>query len=258
MTPARFRSACLGALLLLLAVPDPAGAATLGCGAAPELLQADGLPLPATARAVREGRLRILAIGSASVFGPGTSGPDAAWPARLEALLGQRLPGLAIEVTVRGGRGVTAQEVARLLPAELAALRPNLVLWQAGTVEAVRGLELDRLTEALKEGAERVQAAGADLVLLDQQFSRFLRANTNIDLYRDAIRLAAAAHGVPVLRRYELMRFWAETDRIDLERAPREMRTVVADRLNACLAEAVAGLVLDGIAEARGRASARP
>jgi hypothetical protein len=262
LAPLRF-----GPLLLLAALAQAAAATTstqgasdttLGCGAPAELQETDGIALPATARAVQEGRLRILVIGSASVFGPGTSGPQAAWPARMEAILARRFPGLAVEVVVRGGRGLMAQETATLLAAELPALRPHLVLWQSGTVEAVRAIEPDRMRDALNEGVARTLAAGADLVLLDQQFSRFLRANTNIDVYRDAIRLVATAHGVPVLRRYELMRFWAETDRVDLERAPREMRVVVADRLNACLGGAVAALVLDGIAEAKGKVSARP
>ena len=250
------------AMLLLAGLAGPgrpqAVDTTQSCGAPAELLEAGGVALPATARAVQEGKLRILVIGSASVFGPGSSGPQAAWPARMEALLARRFPGLATTVEVRGGRGLLAAETAGLLIAELPVLRPHLVLWQSGTVEAVRAIEPERLTDPLNEGAARVAATGADLVLLDQQFSRFLRANTNIDLYREAIRLVAAAHGVPVLRRYELMHFWAETDRVDLERAPREMRVVVADRLNACLGGAVAALIVDGIAEARGKVSARP
>ncbi len=256
---AALRIAGLACALLTLPVAPPARAAdpSLACGAPADLLQA-AIPLPATARAVQEGRLRVLVIGSASVFGPGTSGPEAAWPQRMQVLLARRFPGLEVQVTVRGGRGLMANETGGLLAGELVAMKPHLVLWQAGTVEAVRGVEPERMTEALNEGAAKVQAMGADLLLLDQQFSRFIRANSNIDVYREAIRLVAAAHGVPVLRRYEIMRFWAETDRVDLERAPRELRVVVADRLNACLAGAVTALLLDGIAEARGKATARP
>jgi hypothetical protein len=248
---------CLALLCLAAGQPARAANPALACGAPADLLEA-GAPLPATAQATQQGQLRILVIGSASVFGPGTSGPDAAWPQRLRGLLARHIPGLDVQVTVRGGRGLVAAETGGLLAVELPALRPSLVLWQVGTVETVRGIEPDRMTEALDEGIVKVLASGADLVLLDQQFSRFLRANTNIDVYREAIRLVAAAHGTPLLRRYELMRFWAETDRVDLERAPREMRVVVADRLNACLAGAVAALLLEGIAEAKAGAPARP
>lgn len=260
--------ALLGAALL---APGPAAAQAAGeaavpaaearaCGAPPEMVEESAAPLPATARALREGKLVVLVAGSASVFGAGTSGPAQAWPERMQAALARRHPAATVEVTVRGGRGLTAAESAGLIAAELPRLHPALVIWQTGTVDAVRGLETDQLSETLSATAAKVAAAGADLVLMDQQFSRFLRANTNIDAYRDAIRLVAAAHGAPLLRRYDLMRFWAETDRVDLERAPREMRAVVADRLNACLADALALLLRHGIAEARGKTAgaARP
>lgn len=245
------------ALVLLAALAAPAAAARTAdsaCGAPAELVESNA-PLPATAQALDKGRLRILVVGSASVLGPGTSGPAAAWPERLHVLLERRHPGVAVEVTVRGGRGLTAEETSALIAAELAQAPAQLVLWQTGTVEAVRGLDLDHLTETLDTGIEKAMASGADVVLLDPQFSRFLRANANVEPYRDAMRLVAAAHGIPMLRRYELMRFWAETDRVDLERAPREMRMVVADRLNLCIAEAMAALIRSGVAEARDRAA---
>ena len=91
-------------------------------------------------------------------------------------------------------------------------------------------------------GAERradtLKAAGADAVLIDPQFSRFLRANANVDPYLDALRLVAAAHQVPLLRRWDLMRYWVETEQVDVERAPKPDRVAATDRLNDCLAQA--------------------
>jgi hypothetical protein len=235
-------------LLGLLLAPGPARAAEVACGAPPELLEA-GAALPAAARAASAGNLRILVVGAASVSGPGTSGPAAAWPARLKALIREHLPKLELEMVVRGARGLTTAETA---------VPYDLVLWQTGTLEAARGLDLDGMVSALDTGLSRANSAGTDVVLMDQQFSRFLRANANVDAYRDALRLVAAAHGVPVLRRWDLMYHWAETDVIDLERAPREGRTALTDKLNDCLAQAMQALVHDGMAEARGRLEPRP
>jgi hypothetical protein len=237
----------LGALLVPAArAEEPA------CGAPSDLLEADA-PLPATARAVTGGSLRILVVGGASVLGPGTSGPSAAWPARLGALLEARRPGLKLEMVVRGRRGLTTAEAEALLAEEMARAPAQLVLWATGTVNAVRGLEVDEMVEALNTGLDALKAAGADAVLLDPQFSRFLRANANIEPYRDALRLVAAAHQVPLLRRWDLMRYWAETDRVDVERTPKADRVAATDRLNDCLAQAVAALLRNGVAEARGR-----
>ncbi|MCO6416621.1 SGNH/GDSL hydrolase family protein [Siccirubricoccus sp. KC 17139] len=237
-------------LLVLCLAPRGLEAQAPACGAPAELLE-PGVPLPAVARAAAAGRLRVLVVGSASVLGPGTSGPEAAWPARLEAMLAARRPGIQIEFVVRGRRAATAQDSAALLKEELAKQPYDLVLWQTGTVEAARGLEVEEMVETLHAGLEQVHAAGGDAVLVDPQFSRFLRTNSNVDAYREAIRLVAAAHAVPLFRRYEVMRHWADAEEVDLERAPREARVAMADKLNDCLAKALVVLLRKAVAEAR-------
>jgi hypothetical protein len=245
-------------LAALLATPPapllvpPAWAQARTCVAPAELVEA-GAPLPATLRAVAAKSLRILVIGGVSVLGAGTSGPDAAWPARLQALLTARRPDVAFEVVVRGRRGINTAEAAALLAEEMARAPAQLVLWATGTVSAVRGLEVDEMVAALNAGLEELKAAGADAVLIDPQFSRFLRANANIDPYLDALRLVAAAHQVPLLRRWDLMRYWVETEQVDVERAPKADRVAATDRLNDCLAQSIAALLRDGAAEARGK-----
>ena len=63
----------------------------------------------------------------------------------------------------------------------------QLVMWQTGTVEAVRGLRPDGCWMCCT-GAERVRDAGGDVVLIDPQFSRFLRANTDLDAYEEVMQ----------------------------------------------------------------------
>jgi lysophospholipase L1-like esterase len=203
------------------------------------------------ARALQQGRLVVLALGSGSVTGPGASGPEAAWPARLQALLQQRFPGRTIEVAVRGGRGVTVNDHLALLRESLASDMPALVLWQAGTVEAVRGMDPDEMAEALRQGIERIRRRNADVVVVDQQYSRFLRANTNIEPYREKLRLTAAAAGAALFPRYDLMQHWVETGAVDLERTARPDRAAAVDKLNDCIARALAELISRGVSEAR-------
>jgi hypothetical protein len=240
--------------LALLAAPAAVPGARAGdvpaCGAPPELLEA-GAPLPATARAVAAGRLRIVVVGSASVLGPGTSGPAAGWPARLEALLAAKYPGVTIEMVVRGAPGVTATDSMAMVREELRRAPTHLVLWQTGAVETARNLDLDELAATLDMGLRRITTAGADAVLIDPQFSRVLRANANVEPYLEAMRLAAAANNAPLVRRYDLMHAWAEADTVDLERAARPAKTAVADRLNDCLAQAIAAVLANGIEEGK-------
>ncbi len=251
MTPPRRAIVLISLLALTLATGEARAAddATAACGAPPELLE-PGAPLPAIARAVAAGDLRILVAGSASVLGPGTSGPAAAWPARLEALLAARYPGLKVDTVVRGAPGLAAGDSIAIILEELRRAPAPLVLWQTGTVEAARNLDLDELAAALDAGLRQIGAAGADAVLIDPQFSRFLRSNANVEPYRGAMQLGAAAHNAPLVRRYDLMHAWAEAEKVDLERAPRSARVATADRLNDCLAQAIAELLVRGIEEA--------
>jgi hypothetical protein len=254
--------AAIGCAGLLLALAGPVGdriaAAAASppqdapaCGAAPELLRA-GQPLGGAASGVAIGRLRILAVGSASVHGPGTSGAAAAWPARLEALLRERLPGVRVEVEARGGRGlIAADQWALVAEALQRGPRPDLVIWQAGATEAARSLPVASLTEGLLPGLDRLRTLGVDTVVMDLQFSRFLRAHTDIHAYREALAMSAAGAEAPLFPRYELMRAWAEAGQVDLERIPRDQRVAAVDRLNDCVARALAEFLLDGIQVAR-------
>jgi hypothetical protein len=231
---------------LMLPGAAPARAEPPGCGAPPEALEA--APLAGTFAAIARGELRILVVGSA-VTGGATS-EEAAWPLRLQATLRARLAPVSVGVTTRGARGTTAADHARTIAAEAPRLRPHLIIWQLGTVEAARGLPVEEMGEAVLDAAAQLHAARGeltDLVLMDMQFSRFLRANAHVEVYRDRLRVAAAAsEGAQLFSRWAIMKHWAETDRLDLERAPREQRAVVTDEMNDCLGRALAAFILEG------------
>lgn len=242
----------LGAALIGLAMTGTARADGPACGAPMESLSA--LPLPGTATALARNNLRVMVVGSASTQGGGTSGPAATWPERFGVLLRARLPAATIELRTFGARGSIAAEHSRLMAEHGPGLRPHLVIWQLGTVEAARGLSADEMGEVVKDTAARIRAARGertDVVLMDPQFSRFLRANADVDAYRDKMRVAGAASGAQLFSRWAIMRHWSETERLDLERAPREARARVADELHDCIARALVEFVLDGVRAAR-------
>lgn len=246
------RALALGLLLLLggLLPSGPVRAGAPGCAATPETLE-EARPLQAAARALELGRLRILVVGSASVLQATASEARTDWPARLEAALVRRYPQGQVTVLVRGARGAS---VSDNLPRLLDALReetPALVLWQAGTVELASGMDPHEMTEVMREGLEAVRRSGADLIVMDQQYSRFLRANANVEPYREKLRLLAASAGGAIFPRYQLMQHWVEAGVLDLERTARGERAAALERLNACLGAAVAEMVVRGLTEAR-------
>lgn len=239
----------LATLLLLLFVTHAGVAAPLdaeGCGIAPVFVT-PSKPLGALKAAIAARRtIGILAIGSGATAGGGSIQAGNAYPNRMLEVLKAALPHSDVSVAVRGGRGMTAVEMLPLVEAELKQALPVVVLWQTGTVEAIKAMRLDRMHNALRTGLEAIRAAGADLVVIDPQFTRALRANTDLEPYEAELQQVGTLPAAHLFRRFELTRGWALEGRIDPERAPKETREAVLNRLSACEGEALARFLLNG------------
>ena len=88
-------------------------------------------------------RLDITVVGSRSSALSGPDGARFAYPAQLEIALKERLPGNEIKVTAHVPSGQTTADMAAGLAKILSEDHPALVIWQAGTVDALRGVEPD-------------------------------------------------------------------------------------------------------------------
>src|SRR5882724_505 len=116
-------------------------------------------------------RLRIAVVGTGSSALAGPDGPPSAYPARLEAALTQRLSGTSVKVVplVRSRQtgDVLAKGMAKLLSDE----KPDLVIWQAGTIDAMRRVDVDSFKNALEEGIDTIHKRKADIILMNMQYS---------------------------------------------------------------------------------------
>ena len=247
--------------LLLLAAAVPTGSwadESLACDM-PSELTTPSAPLARVAAALTaKGGVDILALGSGSTVGEsGGSGgpalayrsPDRSFPYRMAAALRAMRPGRHFNVTVKGGRNMTADMMLPILRDELTTHHYDLVLWQTGTVEAVHGLRPDSLHGVLQDGADAVDSAHADLVLIDPQFSRFLRANADLNPYETVLEQMADTQAVTLFHRFDLTQGWVTSGQVDLERVDRDKRDTTIALLNDCLGQALARYVLAGAAE---------
>jgi acyl-CoA thioesterase I len=242
-------ASCMRLAALLLALLIAFGGWPAALARAPELC-----PLPegfrerppvlgSFANAVRKGGpVPVLAVGSAS-----TNAAGASFPRMMQEALQIALPHAEIHLSIRGRRGLTAAEMVPLIAEGLAATHAKLVLWQTGTVDAVQGVRPEELTDALEQGAELAHQAGADLILIDPQFSRFLHANTDLGPYEQALQDAATQPGVTLFPRFDLMRDWAEQGTLDIENTPQDQRPRAAGLMHACVGHALAAYILAGI-----------
>ena len=194
--------------------------------------------LPRTrARCSAGQRLRLVAFGSSTTAGVGASASARTYPAVMRATLLPAFPG-GIALANLGIGGDACLEMDDRLDAVLAA-EPDLVVWQTGSNDVARPVPLARFAELTRRGLDRLAAAGADLVLMDQQYSSALEAVATLPDYRAALHRIAAEAGVPVFSRYALMRGWCGSGRFTIETLSPD-GTHMADAGYRALGEAVA------------------
>ncbi len=231
------------ALALLLAVPAFA-ADSDACppGGAPPISS------PRLADALARGdEVRIVAFGSSSTAGAGASFPWRAYPARLEANLQRRLPNAGITVVNRGVGGEDADNMLRRIERDIIAEAPQLVVWQVGANAALRRMDPAAFQSFLLDGLGRMRRAGIDVVLMDNQRAPRIDARPGHEAYNAMLAEAAAAmSGVELFSRTALMDGWSAAG------LPNEA-VLVSDGLHhndrgyACVAEALARALLDGL-----------
>jgi acyl-CoA thioesterase-1 len=184
------------AFILLSSVPVTAKPTTVLVSALPHVARRIAHALP----------LRIVAFGSSSTEGVGASSPATTYPSRLQAFLRAALP-VPVDVVNAGVGGEDADDMARRL-SSVVAIHPDLVIWQTGSNDPLRGVPLARFERKTREGVNTFRAAGSDVMLMEQQDCDVLRAHPGSLAYRDALRRIAAEMQVPLVRRYDLMRSW--------------------------------------------------
>jgi len=155
------------------------------------------------------------------------------------------LPGRDITVINRGVNGEeTAQMLARFANDVIAA-RPDLVLWQVGTNTVVRDHPLRVHSVLLHEGIALLKQAGADVVLIDMQFTPLLLAKSETPSMEDQIALAAKEANVDLFNRFALMRNWHEVQHIPFEAFVAPDKLHMNDWSYACVAKVLATAITE-------------
>jgi lysophospholipase L1-like esterase len=160
----------------------------------------------------------IVAFGSSSTQGYGTSSPEFTYPNRLATQLHKKYPTADITVVNRGHGGDDAPEMMKRLQTEVIDTKPDLVIWQVGTNAVLRNLDPDQVTQLVQDGVTRIQATGADVVLIDPQYSP--RVTEHQEAASKMIRLlgrVAQLRHIGVFPRFEVMRQWHENQALPVD-----------------------------------------
>jgi hypothetical protein len=234
----------LGLTLLagvLAAAPARAEDAPQSCDVPAYLLTSESA-LPRVADAVKNKRpLDILVIGSRSSTIASSDG--SAYPGRLQAALQEKLPSITVNVSVEIQVKKTAEEVNAGLVKLLEGKKPTLVVWQTGTVDAMRSVDPDDFRAAVDEGVVAVQKAGIDVVLLNLQYSPRTETMISAPPYLDNMRVVAQQHDVPLFDRFAIMRHWNDSGDFDLFSTSHGVD--LARRVHDCLGRALSIFVIE-------------
>ena len=235
--------ACLAALVVVLAAIRPATAVdSATCDVATHLVSPD-FPLPRVTEAIANKHLNILVIGTASSTLGDPTGHKQAYPGRLEAALASKLPGVTVNVTTLAKPRELASQVERELPRTLASYKPALVIWQTGTVEAMRRVDIDDFTAALNDGVDQIEATKSDTILMNMQYSPRTELIIAVSPYADAMRFVALQHGILLFDRFAIMKHWGEMGTFDLNEVTKKIDT--AAQVHDCIGRLLGDLIVD-------------
>jgi lysophospholipase L1-like esterase len=209
--------------------------------------------LPHVANKLAAGQpVLIIAFGSSSTAGFGSSAPEFTYPNRLAGQLRRQYPTADITVLNRGNGGEDAPEMMKRLQTSVIDMKPDLVIWQVGTNAVLRNLDPTETAQMVEDGIGRIQAAGADLVLVDPQYSPAVNAKAeNAGRMVQLLSKVAALKHVGIFPRFEVMREWHEGQSIPFD------SFVIADGLHmndwgyACFAQLLGDNIIKSVGQVK-------
>ena len=231
------RMLCAALTLLLAAGP---GAAADICDVPDNLVQTFARLPHVSSSVKRDHRLEVVVL-SAAPTQAGEASTLKSYPFHLQNALRERLKGTDVHVFGQVEPRKTITDVAKALPRILSERKPVLVVWQSGTVEAMRGFDPEGYGRALNAGVAALQKAGADVILVNQQFSPRTDFMFDGGPYTENMRWVSQTRDIPLFNRYEVMKYWGEAGVFDLTALKNDG---TYDKVHGCIGRLIADLVI--------------
>lgn len=213
------------------------------CDVPQSLLESD-IELPHVTEAVKTAHrldISVIGTGSSSIAGP--EGAHFAYPARLEETLKHELSGVDVKVTAHVQPRETTAAMVEGLAKILSDDKPSLVVWQAGTSDALSGVEPEDFRNSLDQGVAAIQAANADVILMNMQYSPRTESMLDVSAYADVMRWVAQQRGALLFDRLAIMHYWNDAGTFDLYTATKKYD--MARKVHECIGRALASQIIN-------------
>jgi hypothetical protein len=107
----------------------------------------------------------------------------------------------------------------------------------------MRSIDPDDFRAAVGEGVAALQNAGADVVLMNLQYSPRTETMISASPYLDNMRVVAQQYNVPLFDRFTIMRHWHDQGDFDLFSTSHGID--LAKRVHDCLGRALSQFVIE-------------
>jgi acyl-CoA thioesterase I len=188
-------------------LPTTAAPNTVSPSASATISHLSNMELPRLGQALRATHsAKVLAIGSSSTAGVGASSPSHTYVARLEINLESTLKGADFEVIGHGLSGEVAQGAADRMKREVEQVKPDLVIWQVGTNDALRHVAMDSFKECLKKTLAWLKQQQIDVILINPQYGESLVKDGYYEEVVAAVAAIALEEQVLIVDRFDALR----------------------------------------------------
>jgi len=163
----------------------------------------------------------------------------------IERTLERAVPGLNVVPIRRGISGELAANAARRMKIEVAFNKPNLVLWQVGTNDALAFVPMEEIRATITEMVRWLKEHNIDVVLVGLHYSPRMIHDPYYQTVRKMIQQVSDAEKVLRIRRYEATELIHQAQAIERSNQINEFAQNEAGYT--CMAEYVARAITIGL-----------
>jgi hypothetical protein len=215
------------------------------CRVPDALIRADSSLLRVAEAIDKNQPIKIVVLGTMSSVGMG-SGVSAvyhSYPEKLREELSRRHSQLPITLVNLAQCGWTTVEMAAAIEDKVIPLKPTVVVWQTGSVEAVRGLDVNWMGEAIGSGIAKLRQGQSDVILIGPQYNPRAAAMINFEPYATYMQQIAQSRGIILFNRHDIMKYWLDEGIVKFDDPNRTLQRLNADQVHECLGQLLAGII---------------
>jgi lysophospholipase L1-like esterase len=122
-----------------------------------------------------------------------------------------------VTVVNKGVGGERAEQMLARFTRDVLPYRPQLVIWQTGSNQALVGEDVRGYEKTVREGIARLKATHTDVILMDPQYAPRVLGRPLHKAIVDTLSEVANDLKVAVFRRFAVMRYWVTSGQYRME-----------------------------------------